>query len=328
MAVGGFAALKALLNFFLSTNVTWVVTAFPILLRGRRYAYAIFALGLVAEFAAIWYADGAPSLERDGVDAIGTVRFFTRLSAVAAVILSSFVACFVHPKREASSLTMDEVVISRMDFAAQLNESAPTDVSRRVRGPRIAAKHYTPTSIKFGKDTDSSISVSTNENVSFINSNRFFVPNKRRSKSSNRSSVTGVAVPVVTPMKPRVGAVDSFITAPDCDRDFNTKFSHRHDANTKEYGKANRQELENVRLLIQNGGEEMSGSSSDESSYVGSTLPAKTRNKRTTSDLYSSSDDESHFFSANDYEVSTMSTLDYASRMKRPERKKPKLINA
>ena len=334
MAVGGFSTIKALLNFFVSTNVTWVVTAVPLLLRGRRYVYAIFALGLVAELAVIWFADSAPSLGRDGMDAIDAMRFLTRAFAVAALILSSFVACFVPSKGQASSFTIDEVVRGQMGYATQLNPSAPTEVTERVRSPRTPSKYHTPNSIKFGQDMDRSSSTGTDENATFIISNRNFTPNMRRSKSSYRHSFTDLAAPVVTPTKSRAEVTGSISIPSDCDRASMIYVPHlrqanmNHNAPMKRNEEANRLELERITMLIQNGGDEMSGSSNDESSFVCSTSSTKTSNKRKASDLYSSSDDESNFFSANDDDVSVTSARDFALQLNRAGGKKTKTTKA
>ena len=328
MAVGGFTAFKALLNFVLSANVTWVVTSVPLFWRGRRYAYAIFTLGLLAEFAAICCADSTPSLEKDGIDAIiGTVRNLTRVSAVVTLILSSFVACVFPSKKDTSSLTMDDVLRSQMDFVTKLNESAPLEVrSKRIQGPRRAAKYSTPTSVKFGEDMGRTIPTARHKNGTFIISNRNFKP-RHRSRPLYRSSLTGLVVPVVTPMKPRAGAIDAITTAPDCNRESITSGPHCYDDDTKHEEDADRLELEYVRTLIQKGEGEMCGCSSDESTYDGSSSLLKTSKKRTASDLYSSSGDESHFFSANDNEMSVSCTPNCASRSKSHKQKKMKLVN-
>lgn len=325
MAVGGFTAFKALLNFFLSANVTWVVTSVPLFWRGRRYAYAIFTLGLLAEFASICCAGSTPSLEKDGIDAIGTVRNLTRVSAVVMLILSSFVACLFPSKKDTSSLTIDDVLRSQMDFVAKLNESAPMEVrSIRIQGPRRAAKYSTPTSVKFGEDMGRAIPTARHENDSFIISNRNFKP-RHRSRSPYRSSLTGLVVPVVTPMKPRAGAIDAITTAPDFNREYITSGPHCYEDDMKHEEDADSLELEDVRTLIQRVKGEMCGSSSDESSYDGSSSLLKTSKKRTASDVYSSSGDESHFFSANDDEMSVSCTPYCASRSKSHKEKKTKL---
>ena len=321
MAVGGFTAFKALLNFFLSANVTWVITSVPLFWRGRRYAYAIFTLGLLAEFAAICCVDSTLSLEKDGIDAIGTVRNLTRVSALVTLILSSLAACVFPSKQDNSSLTME----SQMNFVTKLNESAPVEVrSKRVQGPRRAAKYSTPTSLEFGEDMGRTIPTARHENDSIIISNRNFKP-RHRSRSPYRSSFTGLVVPVVTPMKPRAGAIDAITTAPDCNRESITSGPHCYDDETKHEEDANRLESEYMRTLIQKGDGEMCGSSSDESSYDGSFSLLKTSKKRTASELYSTSGDESHFFSANDDEMSVKCTPNCASRSKK--QKKTKLVN-
>jgi hypothetical protein len=229
---------------------------------------------------------------------------------------------------------MDDEVRSQMEFVTQLNRSVPTEVAKRVRSPHEAAKFYTPTSIKFGQDMERLISTGTDENASFIISNRNFNPNRRRSKSSRIPSLTGVAAPVVTPTKPRAETIESISRASICDRDSLIKLSHRHYANTKQDApmkqdeEANCLQFDRVTMLIQNGGDEMSASSSDESYFVRSTSSAKTSNKRKASDLYSSSDDESNFFSANDDDFSVSSARDCALQLKRAEGKKTKLIKS
>lgn len=327
MAVGGFAAVKALLNFFLSANATWIVTSVPLFWRGRRYAYGIFTLGLLAEFAAIWFMESNPSSDSDRMDTIGTVRILTRVSAVATLILSSFVTCFCPPKKDSSSLTMDDVLRSQMDFVAKLNELAPTEVrSKRIQGPRIAAKYSAPISVKLKEDSSKTMPTTRDENASFIISNRNFKPNTHRSRSPYRSSLTGMVVPVVTPTKPRAEAYDDITTALDCDRAI-AYCPHQYDANAKQDENANSLELEYARTPIQNGGEEMCGSSSDESSFDGSSSFSKNIKKRTASDVYSSSGEESHFFSANDAEVSVSSTPEHAMQSKSRESKKTKLMD-
>jgi hypothetical protein len=59
----GFTAVKALGNYFLSANVTWMVTTVPMLPSSHRYTYAILTLGLFADLASFWFAEHTPSLE-------------------------------------------------------------------------------------------------------------------------------------------------------------------------------------------------------------------------------------------------------------------------
>ena len=61
LATDGFAVLKAIVNFFLSMNVAWMVTSLPLLSRAKRYVYGIFALGLLAELLLVWHGDGSMS---------------------------------------------------------------------------------------------------------------------------------------------------------------------------------------------------------------------------------------------------------------------------
>jgi hypothetical protein len=221
---------------------------------------------------------------------------------------------------------MDNVMRSQMDFVTKLNESPMEARPKRIQGPRRADKYSTPTSVKFSKDMGRTIPTARHENATFIISNRNFKP-RHNSRSPYRSSLTGMVVPVVTPMKPRAGANDAITTAPDCNGESIAYGPHCYDDYTKQEEDANHLELKYVRTLIQKEGGELGVSSSNESSYNGSSSLFKMRNKRQASDLYSSSGDESHFFSANDNEMSVSYKPNHASRSESHEQKKTKLVN-
>ena len=174
MAIGGFTAVKAFATYFLSANVTWMVTTVPILRSSRRYTYAIFTMGLFAELISIWFAEHTPSLDREELVAIDTVRFLTRVVAVITMMLSSFVACFFPPKKDTSSITMNDILKSQMEFVTKLNASAPTQINyERSQNPRRS-----PT-VNSGRTEPIA---SHDEQASFIVSNRNFKP-RHRSRS-------------------------------------------------------------------------------------------------------------------------------------------------
>lgn len=318
MAIGGFTAVKAFGNYFLSANVTWMVTTVPVLRNSRRYTYAIFTLGLFAELASLWFAEHTPSLESEVLVAIDTVRLLTRAVAVITMILSSFVACFFPPKKDASSITMDDILKSQMEFVTKLNASTPTEVIyKSSQSPRRSPTKYSTHGVNSGRTAPIA---SHDEHASFIVSNRNFKP-KHRSRSPHRSH-TGLTMPVVTPMKSRMNDDAVMMTFPDGNHETASHVPHRRSA--KEQSEHSKQfELEYMRSLIQNGGEETicdGSSSSDEISVDGSVV-SRNDKKRTASDLYSSStsgDEDDDYMS-----VSSTPDLESDSR----EQKKTKLTN-
>jgi hypothetical protein len=322
MAIGGFTAVKAFANYFLSANVTWMVTTVPLLRSSRRYTYAIFTLGLFAELISIWFSEHTPSLDSEELVAIDTVRFLTRVVAFITMMLSSFVACVFPPKKDASPITMDDILKSQMEFVSKLNASAPTEINyERSQNPHRSPAKYSTLGVNSGRTTQIA---SHDEQASFIVSNRNFKP-RHRSRSPHRSHA-GLTMPVVSPIKSHVFDDDAIkMIVPDRNRGTTSHVSHRH-AN-KEKSKHSKQiKLDYMSTLIQNGGEEVmcgESSSSDDISVDGSTTSVVSKNdkKRSASDLYSSSSTSDE----DDDCMSVSSTPDLESDSR--EQKKTKLTN-
>ena len=165
MAIGGFTAVKVLRNYFLSANVTWMVTAVPVLRSSRQYMYAVFTLGLLAELGSLWI------LESEELFAVDTVRFLTRVVAVITMILVAFVACFFPPKKGASSITMDDILKSQMEFVTKLNASAPMEAKymeakyERSQSPRRSPSKFSTLGVTSGRTAPTAYH---NEQASFI----------------------------------------------------------------------------------------------------------------------------------------------------------------
>lgn len=328
MATSGFAVLKALVNFFVCMNITWMVTSvLPILRRSRRSIYAIFALGFASEVALVWIADFGEG------DSVEILRCIARLSAVATLLLYSLVSCFFPPAKEAPPVTIDEVWRSQMEIVSKLNreaaqQSAPTTRAEDFQAPQIHDERPKSTAVKFREERGRSMARARPED-SFIISSRNFKPRRRRSRSPHRSSST--ELPVVTPTKaraqPNVSGTTVALPLPsgeDC-------YLHRSDALAKQEEAAMALEHEYLRELQRRvaqksscrDGETRSSSSSDESSVAPSS--GKRSRKRKVADMYASSSDESQFFSANDDEMSVSSTAQTTSLTKQQESKKCRL---
>ena len=295
LATGGFTVLKALVIFFLSVNIAWMITSMTLLSRGRRYLFGIFALGFLAEIAVVWFADNALIMDSGMDDTI--VRDWTRASAIVTLLLSSFVSCFLPPKKDDSSITMDALLKSQMEFVSKLNASAPMETrTERMELPSNAAAREKSTVVTFSEERGRSMARMRPED-SVISSSMNFKPGRRRSGSPYRSSLTELALPVVTPVKPRANNNVAFAAAaPRSHEDYQTTYyAHRSDALARQEEEANRLELECVRAMQKSATsgasseEETSSSSSDESSVKSST---KTSKKRKASEIYACANDE------------------------------------
>lgn len=334
LATDGFTVLKSLLNFFLSMNIAWMVTAMPLLCRSRRYLFGTFALGLVAEITVVWFTDNALIMDNEEMDNIEIVRDWTRVAAIVALLLSSLVSCFLPAKKEA----MDELLRIQMDLVSKLNASAPIEArDERIEAPRVQevsnieapdsdTHHSKPVTVKFREERGRSRERMRPED-SFIISNRNFKPRRRRSRSPYRSSLTELAMPVVTPMKPRRPKSNVAATAApprsQVNRQSNTYYAHRSDAIANQEEEAHRLKLECLRALQKRSGEE---TSSDESSIECSSVN-RNKKKRKVSDMYASSGEESNFVSANDEEMSDSTIPFVTSPSRNQEKKRCKLTN-
>jgi len=340
MATSGFTVLKSFLNFFLWMNIAWMVTTLPLVSSAKGYLYGVFTLGLLAEIAVVWFSDNASFIGEDvmdGVDTIELVRYWTRVAAVTAILLSSLVSCFCPVKKSrTSSITMDELLKSQMEFVSKMNESAQV---KKRSGRDRADKHAKSTSVdKFSEQQRGGRFRERVVHENTLISNRKFKPKRQhRSRSPNRStSSTELAMPVVTPIKPRRAPTNNnFASAqPQAHDDSGTYYVHRSDIIAKQEEEANRLELECLRALYQNsatsiassgGGDESCGSSvtSIESSSSFAPVKKKNKRKRTVTEMYASSGDEgSQFFSANDEEMSETSDTSCASSKARGKKNK------
>ena len=337
MATSGFTVLKSFLNFFLWMNIAWMVTTLPLVSSAKGYLYGVFTLGLLAEIAVVWFGDNASLIDKDvmyGVDTIELVRYWTRVAAVTAMLLSSLVSCFCPAKSRTSSITMDELLKSQMDFVLKMNESAQV---KKRSGRDRADKHAKSTSVdKFSEPQRGRFTERVVHENTLISNRKFKPKRQHRSRSPNRStSSTELAMPVVTPIKPRRAPTNNnFASAqPQAHDGSGTYYVHRSDIIAKQEEEANRLELECLRALYQNsatsiassgGGDESCGSSvtsiESSSSFA---VKKKNRRKRTVTEMYASSGDEgSQFFSANDEEMSETSDTSCASSKARGKKNK------
>ena len=336
MATSGFTVLKSFLNFFLWMNIVWMVTTLPLVSSAKGYLYGVFTLGLLAEIAAVWLGDNAPLIDKDvkdGVDTIELIRYWTRVAAATVILISSLVSCFRPVKKSrTSSITMDELLKSQMEFMSKMNESAQAE----KRSGRNKANKHQFSEQQRGRSKERMIHANTDMMIS----NRKFKPKRHRSRSPRSSSLT-VAMPVVTPSKPRDPTNYPAVSQPQAHDDSGTYY-HRSDiiAKREEEEEANHLELECLRALYQNSASSIASNGGDDES-CGSSVTSiessssfavqkkkKNKRKRTVTEMYASSvdDEESQFFSANDEEMSetsdTTSCASYKARGKKNKKYK------
>ena len=104
LATSGFTVLKSLLNFFIKLNKAWVITMIPIVSRSKRYLSIILSVGFLAEVAIVLYYESSLAGGVEEVHLlIKMVRYWTRLSVMFAVVVSSLDYCFVPQKKEETS---------------------------------------------------------------------------------------------------------------------------------------------------------------------------------------------------------------------------------
>ncbi|KAL9183203.1 hypothetical protein ACHAXT_004990 [Thalassiosira profunda] len=316
LATGGFTLLKSLLAFFVSMNVAWMLTAVPMLIRARRYLFVVFGLGLLAEVAVVWFADNPLVMEWGGVGVIETLRGYARAIAAITLAISFLASCFWPATKSPSSITMDELLKSQMELVAKLNASPQMQTSvERVDvpigvGTREFSEERGRPRERFGREEQLVASS--------------FRPGRRRSRSPYRSSSTELAMPVVTPVKPRPhSSARAALTANMPPTDFQTTYYvHRSDALARQEEEALRLELERNQTMQ---GSVPSGAAGRDTSDASS---AKTGKKRTLSEMYTSSGEETAFYSANDDDMSVSSDRSDASEAEIQARKKSKVAKA
>lgn len=177
MATSGFTVLKSILIFFLSMNVSWMITTIPLLGRARRSLYVIFFIGFVAELAVPCLGDDT-SLADGGVNVAGLIRIYTRVSAFVACIIAFLMACICPKKDETAEITMDELMKRQMEIVAML--SAAQQMGSNVSTPMVtqSANGTVEQSRYSGNKRQGS-------RDSFIVSNPHFKPSRRQRKSSH-----------------------------------------------------------------------------------------------------------------------------------------------
>ncbi|EED87211.1 predicted protein [Thalassiosira pseudonana CCMP1335] len=96
LATYGFTVFQSTLNFFLSMNGVWLLTALPLLHRSRRSLFGVFLAGFVVELIVIWFGGNN--------------------------LLSS------------QSPTMDDLLRSQMEFMSRMNATASMERSNVING--------------------------------------------------------------------------------------------------------------------------------------------------------------------------------------------------
>ena len=326
LATNGFNILKSFLNFFLWMNVAWMVTTIPLLSSAKRYLYGVFTIGLLVEVLVTWFVDDAKLMigVEDVESAVEIVRMWTRMSALVVLLLSPIVLFFYPNKKNTSTVTMDELLKSQMDFVSKLNEKAQMDTRHERNIVPSSAVKYTvkpKAEVKFNEERGRSKDRMRQDSV-MISNNK---PSRRRqSRSSHHlsGSLTELALPVVTPLvRPppqRAASNEQTQFQQLYDHQPGVYYVHRSDAIAKEEEEANHLEMESLRGLYRKSASSIA--SSAEAASCGSTIissiegssPKRNKKKRPLSDVYASSGDESEFFSANEEEMSLSSTASAA----------------
>ena len=182
MVTSGFTVLKSILIFFLSMNVSWMITTIPLLGRARRSLYVIFFIGFVAELAVLCLGDDT-TLADGGVNVAELIRIYTRVAAFIACVIAFLMAC-ICPKKEATAeITMDELMKRQMEIVAML--SAVQQVDSNVgtltlsRSPLTVAGPVTVEQSQYNANREDE------RGDSFIISNPNFKPSRRQRKSSH-----------------------------------------------------------------------------------------------------------------------------------------------
>ena len=334
MATNGFTIAKSFLHFVLWLNISWMVASIPLLHSTKRYLYGVFTLGLLVEVAVVWLGDGAFGT-REAMDGIELVRNWTRVMAIVVLLLSSILSCFYPTKKNTQSnnnITMDELLQSQLELVNRFNnESSMENNKQYERRIQLPIHAHSNAIVKFSEERGSS--------------NRKFKPIKRRSRSPYRSSMTGL--PVVTPSKPRhptdvAVAEKSQQAYYYTNQSGGTYYAHRYDAIAKEEedeANNNHLELECLRSLYQKSASSIASSGAEDDS-CGSTVTSiessspvvpvpvaakLNKKKRTVTEMYASSGDESQFYSANEEEMSIESDSD-ASRAHGKKKSKKSML--
>lgn len=317
LATNGFNILKSFLNFFLWMNVAWMVTTIPLLTSAKRYLYGVFMIGLLAEVLVTWFVDDAKLMigVQDVESAVEIVRMWTRVCAMAVLLLSPIVLFFYPNKKDTSPVTMDELLKSQMDFVSKLNETAHQVDTRHERNivPSSAVKYTVKpkAEVKFNEERGR-----MKQDAVMISNNK---PSRRnRSRSSHRlsRSLTELALPVVTPLvrpPPQRAASNEQTQVQLYDHQSGIYYVHRSDGIARDEEEANHLEMECLRGLYRKSASSIASSAE---ASCGSTIissiegpsPKRNKKKRPLSDVYASSGDESEFFSANEEEMSVSST--------------------
>jgi len=203
MVTSGFTMLKSILIFFLSMNVSWMITTIPLLSRARRSMYGIFFIGFVVELAVVCLAEDMSPAD-DGVDVSELIRIYTRVSSFIACVISSLMAC-IYPKKKKeaySDITMDELLKRQMEIVAMLGAAQQMEAS--VSTPMLQRLHTVHSTTKQeqcsgNRDRDEA------RGDSFIISNRNFKPSRSHRKSSHyqpyHNTMQGCESPVLASKK-------------------------------------------------------------------------------------------------------------------------------
>lgn len=172
MVTSGFTVLKSILIFFLSMNISWMVTTIPLLRRARRSLYVIFFIGFVVELAVVCLND-----DESLTDAAELIRIYTRVSAFIASVIAFLMACICPKKDTTAEITMDELLKKQMEILAMLGAAQQID---SVGTPSIAQSPYT-----FDGTTEQSRYRDEARGDAFIISNPNFKPSRRQRKLSH-----------------------------------------------------------------------------------------------------------------------------------------------
>jgi len=181
MVTSGFTVLKSILIFFLSMNVSWMLTTIPLLSRARRSLYVIFFIGFVLELAVVCLAEDT-SLADGGVNVAQLIRIYTRVSAFIACVIAFLMACICTKKDATADITMDELLKRQMEVVAMLGATQQMDSydsTPTITQQRPLALHGTTVQPRYKGNKEEA------NGDSFIISNPNFKPSRRQRKSSH-----------------------------------------------------------------------------------------------------------------------------------------------
>ena len=263
----------------------------------------------------MWFGESIQAGEDEEMHLIEMVRHWTRLSAMFVAMVSSLGYCFFPQKKDETSATLDTLMRSQMELVSKLNEKAAVENRAERDELPISATTISKSSGKVGEERGRSVARMPENRL--IRSNMNFKPRRRRSRSPYRGSLAELALPVVTPVKPRLQkmmmekatpvqserSAAAMAAARRSRDDYTAYFVHRSDAIAKQEQDEYRLQLAYMRALQERASAESatsSLSSGEESCSSGSSTPSKRSKKRTASEMYTCASSDESFATAND----------------------------